>query len=72
VGDPLKTLVALAGRGLNGRLYVSGDNLFLITDYSGYDPEVFMGGNTGLAARGMDYLSYPRPRTFTAGVRAAF
>ena len=52
------------------RLYVSGDNLLLLTGYSGYDPEVYT--DAGLATRGLDYLSYPRPRTFTAGVHVAF
>lgn len=52
------------------RVYVSADNLFLITDYTGYDPEVFT--SAGLASRGIDYLSYPRPRTFTAGIRVQF
>ncbi len=52
------------------RVYFSGDNLLLLTGYSGYDPEVH--AESGLASRGIDYLSYPRPRTFTAGVRVAF
>jgi iron complex outermembrane receptor protein len=56
------------GRGT--RVYVSGDNLLLMTDYSGYDPEVFV--DAGLATRGLDYLTYPRPRTFTAGARVLF
>ena len=52
------------------RLYVSGDNLLLFTPYTGYDPEVFI--DAGLASRGMDYLSYPRARTFTSGFRIQF
>jgi len=52
------------------RVYVSGDNLLLLTGYSGYDPDVYT--DAGLATRGLDYLSYPRPRTFTAGVHVAF
>jgi TonB-dependent starch-binding outer membrane protein SusC len=52
------------------RLYVSGDNLFLITDYTGYDPEVHT--DAGLAARGIEYVTYPRARTFTAGARVQF
>jgi TonB-linked SusC/RagA family outer membrane protein len=72
VGYTFNTLPAFAGPVRNARVFLSGDNLVLLTGYNGYDPEVHMGGNTGLAARGMDYLSYPRPRTFTAGVRAAF
>jgi TonB-linked SusC/RagA family outer membrane protein len=53
------------------RVYVSADNLFLITGYSGYDPESHTAAE-GLAVRGVDYLNYPRPRTFTAGIRVTF
>jgi iron complex outermembrane receptor protein len=52
------------------RVYLSGDNLFLITDYTGYDPEVHT--QSGLASRGIDYLHYPRARTITGGIRVAF
>jgi iron complex outermembrane receptor protein len=51
--------------------------LFVITGYSGLDPEVSSAnnanpGDVGLAARGMDYLSYPRARTVTGGIRLVF
>ena len=55
----------------NGRMYVSFDNLLLLTSYSGYDPEVHTAAE-GLAVRGVDYLNYPRPRTITAGYRFSF
>jgi len=58
------------GGGRGTRVYLSGDNLLLWDDYSGYDPEVFV--ETGLASRGIDYLTYPRARTFTAGIRHQF
>jgi iron complex outermembrane receptor protein len=54
----------------SARIYVSGDNLLLLTGYSGLDPEVHQ--EVGLASVGIDYLSYPRPRTLTAGVQLAF
>ncbi len=54
----------------SARLYVSADNLVLLTGYSGLDPEVFSG--TGTAVRGIDYLTYPRPRTITGGLRLMF
>jgi TonB-dependent starch-binding outer membrane protein SusC len=60
----------LAGGGRNTRMYLSADNLFVLTDYSGYDPEVHT--ENGLATRGLDYLTYPRPRTFTIGVQVGF
>jgi len=54
----------------SARAYISGDNLLLLTGYSGLDPEVHQ--DVGLASVGVDYLSYPRPRTLTAGVQLAF
>ena len=54
----------------SARLYVSADNLILLTGYSGLDPEVFT--TNGLATRGLDYLTFPRPRTITGGLRLLF
>ena len=45
------------------RLYMTASNLFTITKYSGYDPEV--GG-------GVDYGNYPQSRTFTFGLNVNF
>jgi len=56
--------------GKNARVFLSGDNLLLFTPYSGYDPEVFI--DAGLAAPGMDWLTYPRARTFMTGMRIQF
>ena len=56
------------------RFYVSVQNLFLITDYTGYDPEVgsYVGGNAnaGNQAIGLDYGRYPLTPiyTFSLGV----
>jgi iron complex outermembrane receptor protein len=62
---------AFVGAGSRARIYVAADNLFLITGYSGYDPEAHTDrGN--LAVRGIDYLSYPRARVFTGGLRLTF
>jgi TonB-linked SusC/RagA family outer membrane protein len=49
------------------RIYVSAQNLFVITDYEGFDPEVNNQGQNNLN-RGDDYDAYPRARTFTVGV----
>ncbi|WP_443938505.1 SusC/RagA family TonB-linked outer membrane protein [Pedobacter sp. MW01-1-1] len=48
------------------RPFVSASNLFVITSYSGYDPEI-RGKNTALSP-GIDLGSYPLPRTFKFGV----
>lgn len=58
------------GTARSTRVYVSGDNLLLFTGYSGYDPEVFV--ERGLASRGIDYVAYPRARTFTLGANVQF
>jgi TonB-linked SusC/RagA family outer membrane protein len=61
------------GGGRTTRVYLSGDNLLLFTPYTGYDPEVFTDANVnGVATRGIDYLTYPRSRTFTMGAHVAF
>jgi iron complex outermembrane receptor protein len=52
------------------RVYLSGDNLLLFTPYTGYDPEVFV--DAGTASRGIDYLTYPRARTFSLGAHVGF
>jgi TonB-dependent starch-binding outer membrane protein SusC len=52
------------------RVYLSGDNLLMFTPYTGYDPEVFV--DAGTASRGIDYLTYPRARTFTLGAHVGF
>ena len=49
------------------RVYVSGQNLFLVTKYTGFDPEVNNQGQSALI-RGDDYDAYPRARTYTVGV----
>jgi iron complex outermembrane receptor protein len=65
------SLAAMGGRPT--RVYVSGDNLLMFTPYSGYDPEVFVDANQdGIGTRGIDYLTYPRARTITTGVRLQF
>ena len=63
-------LPRFTGTARGTRVYLSGDNLLLGTSYSGYDPDVYT--NAGLASLGIDYLHYPRPRTFTGGFRVAF
>ncbi|MRI00100.1 SusC/RagA family TonB-linked outer membrane protein [Kriegella sp. EG-1] len=57
------------------KIYGGGQNLFLITDYSGYDPESTSRrtdqGNEDVAA-GVQVGSYPNPRTYTLGVKVGF
>ena len=55
------------------RVYASGNNLFVITDYSGFDPEVDTNKQiNGVNSAGMDYFSYPASRGFTFGLTVGF
>jgi len=52
------------------RVYVTGENLFVFTNYTGVDPEVNI---EGLDTPGMDWFNaYPRPRTFSFGLNISF
>lgn len=53
------------------RIYIAGENLFTITDYSGYDPEVSSLGNTSIA-QSIDLNAYPIARTIRLGVQLEF
>ncbi|GAB6013292.1 SusC/RagA family TonB-linked outer membrane protein [Viscerimonas tarda] len=54
------------------RVYVSADNLFSFTKYSGYDPESSYTGTPGAANYGVDFGLQPSLRTFVAGVSLKF
>lgn len=55
------------------RLYVTGQNLFVISGYTGFDPEVRTNTNEGNTPPiGIDYMAYPRPRVFMIGANLAF
>ena len=57
----------------NIRLSITGQNLFVITKYSGYDPEINTGTSVGdIQSFGIDYFSYPRSRTVLFGLNVAF
>lgn len=68
----------LTGDGLfqSLRLSVTGQNLFLITDYTGLDPEVSVStgsvNNSNIPSRGIDWSAFPTPRTITFGINASF
>lgn len=56
------------------RFYVSADNIYVFTKYSGYDPEVGISQNSAAAilSQGFDYGNFPKARTFTFGVNISF
>ena len=53
------------------RLYVAADNLFTITKYKGYNPEVDYNNGSNLTP-GVDYGKYPLVRAFNFGVQLMF
>ncbi|NIJ43905.1 TonB-linked SusC/RagA family outer membrane protein [Wenyingzhuangia heitensis] len=63
----------LKNLGLNNlRLYVSADNIFTITKYKGFNPD--LGGTGSVLDRGVDFgsLAYPLSSTFLTGVQLSF
>ncbi|MDR1555724.1 MAG: TonB-dependent receptor [Tannerellaceae bacterium] len=54
------------------RVYVTGQNLFVLTGYKGLDPETNMNRNDGLAPGVEDREFYPKARTFSVGVSLNF
>ncbi|TPN84004.1 SusC/RagA family TonB-linked outer membrane protein [Aquimarina algicola] len=71
-----------------GRVFFNMQNVFVITNYSGYDPEVgstsgaqadadtgffgFRGVTNPIFGRGLDVRAQPRPRTFIMGLQFSF
>jgi hypothetical protein len=56
---------------VDARLYVTGQNLFVLTRYTGFDPEVnSLGGHP--AEPGVDVGAYPRARAWNTGLRVTF
>ena len=57
----------------SARFFVNASNLFVITSYSGADPEVDTDKSlNGVPSAGMEYLSYPRERSISLGLNVTF
>ena len=57
------------------RIYLAATNLFTLTKYSGFDPEMTVSANSsgeGDRANGIDWGTYPACRTYTFGVNLTF
>jgi len=54
------------------RLYVNAKNFFVLTKYTGYDPEGSDNDNMDSITPGMDFFMYPRPTTYTVGINLIF
>ncbi len=55
----------------NVRIYATGTNLFLLTKYTGYDPEVDTRRATPLTPN-VDYSAYPKSRSWVFGLNLSF
>lgn len=54
-------------------VYITGQNLFVLTDFSGFDPEVNVDKNqNGVPSTGIEYIPYPSARTFSFGINVGF
>jgi hypothetical protein len=60
----------LGPRVKNLEVYVSSQNLFTITKYPGYDPEIT--NMTNGITQGLETATIPNPRSYTFGLRAGF
>ncbi len=49
------------------RIYLSGQNVYTFTNYSGLDPELRLDGDQGI-----DRGAYPQPRSFLLGLQVSF
>lgn len=74
IGYNFNTTKMGVGRWVSGiRMSITGQNLWISTRYDGYDPEV----NTdrtinGISSYGIDYLAYPKARSFIFGLNVTF
>ncbi len=66
IGDVAKFV-----KGLN--VYITGQNLFTITKFTGFDPEVNVDKNqNGVPSSSIEYIPYPTARVFTFGLNVGF
>lgn len=55
----------------NLRVFIGAQNLFTVTKYTGFDPEVSVNGGSSVA-QGLDFSSYPAYRMFNFGAKITF
>jgi TonB-linked SusC/RagA family outer membrane protein len=63
IGYTFPKIFSVAQRDVALNIYGTVQNIYTITGYDGLDPEVF---------QGIDYNLYPRPRTYTLGIKLNF
>lgn len=67
LGYTLPKNLARIGHLQTARVYVTGNNLYTLTRYSGYDPEVNARRGNPLTP-GVDYAAYPRSKVYLVGL----
>ena len=71
-GVNLASFTGIKKVGFSGlRWYVSVDNVFTVTKYLGYNPEVDFNNGSNLTP-GVDYGKYPLARSFNTGIKIQF
>jgi hypothetical protein len=55
----------------NAQVYVAGENLFTLTSYSGFDPEVDLYSSSNVQM-GVDNGAYPASKSIRIGVKLGF
>lgn len=71
IGYTLPTAISKSMKIVKLRIYVGATNLFTITKYLGFDPEIGT-GYYGSLDLGVDRAFYPQPRTYIAGLNLTF
>ena len=71
LGYTIPKHIVQKGKIQNLRVYVTGYNLFTVTNYSGFDPEVDTRRNPPLTP-GVDYSAYPKSRSIVGGINVTF
>lgn len=57
----------------NSSISLTGQNLFVLTDFSGFDPEVNVDKNIGgIPSNGIEYIPYPTARRFIFSINFGF
>ena len=74
IGYSLNTRSSAIGKWISAlRFSITGQNLFVVTKYDGYDPEVNADRQiNGITSYGVDMLSYPKARSIIFGLNLTF
>jgi TonB-linked SusC/RagA family outer membrane protein len=68
LGYRMPTSITARGGMSDARIYVSGRNLKVWSDFLGYDPDVNSNGSSANTSLATEFYSYPRARTISVGI----